>query len=238
MHFIRAICFDLDNTLWDVLPPLRRAEREMYAFLAERYPRICANLSIEAMRTARERVLLDHPHMSHDFSFMRKQALRDHASAYGYPESLAEEAFEIFLQARSQIELYEEVLPALEALHGKYRLFSATNGNADLKRVGLAHLFERSVAAREVGALKPDAAVFLKVIESTGLAPGDVLFVGDDPEHDIEGARRAGMHAAWINRTGAEWPARWAPPPYSIRSLDELVALLGLERLSSQGAPA
>jgi putative hydrolase of the HAD superfamily len=230
MHFIRAICFDLDNTLWDVWPVIRRAEQAMYDFLAQRYPKIVANLTIEAMRAARERVVLQHPHMSHDFSFLRKQALRDHANSHGYPESLAEEAFEIFLGARNQVELYAEVRPALEILRQRYRLFSASNGNADLQRIGLAHLFERSVAAREVGAMKPHAAVFLKVIESTGLAASQVLFVGDDPEHDVEGARRAGMHPVWINRSGAAWPAEFEPPPHSVTTLDELVALLGLGR--------
>lgn len=228
MHFIRAICFDLDNTLWDVMPALRRAEHAVYEFLQARYPRIPANLTMEAMRAARERVTMSHPHMSYDFSFMRKQALRDHAGEYGYPESLAEEAFEIFMHARNRIDLYEEVLPVLEVLRQKYRLFSASNGNADLKRIGLAHLFERSVAARDVGVLKPHAAVFLKVLEATGLEPNEVLFVGDDPEHDVEGARRAGMHAVWVNRAAAAWPSHFDPPPYSVKSLHDLAELLGL----------
>ena len=242
MHFIRAVCFDLDNTLWDVLPPLLRAEHAVYEFLKARYPRIPANLTIDAMRAARERMMMSHPHMRHDFSFMRKQALRDHAGEYGYPESLAEEAFQIFLHARNQIELYDEVLPVLEALRQKYRLFSASNGNADLQRIGLAHLFERSVAARDVGALKPDAAVFLNVIEATDLEPNEVLFVGDDPEHDVEGARRAGMHAVWVNRAGAAWPSHFDPPPYSVKTLHDVAALLGmvpaLGAQQPQGCPA
>ena len=233
MHSIRAICFDLDNTLWDVGPVIRRAEQAMYGFLAQRYPKIVANLTIEAMRAARERVLLEHPHMSHDFSFLRKQALREHASSHGYPESLAEEALEVFLGARNQIELYAEVRPALDILRQRYRLFSASNGNADLQRIGLSHLFERSVAAREVGAAKPDAVVFLKVIESTGLEPSEVLFVGDDPEDDVEGARRAGMHPVWINRSGAVWPQEFEPPPHSVTTLDELMVLLGMGRTTA-----
>ena len=228
MKEIRAICFDLDNTLWDVWPVIIRAEQAMYDFLAQRYPRVVAGMTIEAMREARARVAIDHPHMSHDFSFMRKQALRDHASAYGYEARMAEEAFEVFIRARNEIELYEEVRPALEALRGRYRLFTASNGNADLGRIGLAHLFERSIAAREVGVLKPDKAVFLKVIEATDLQPAEVLFVGDDPELDVEGARRAGMQPVWINRDGVQWPATLEPPPYSVKSLNELSQMLGL----------
>ncbi len=39
---VRAICFDLDNTLWDVWPVIMRAEQKMYDFLAQRYPRVVA----------------------------------------------------------------------------------------------------------------------------------------------------------------------------------------------------
>ena len=232
MNSIRAICFDLDNTLWDVWPVIRRAEEVMYDFLARSYPKAVEGMTIEAMRDARVKVSLDFPHMAHDFSFLRRQALREQAMACGYDEAMSDEAFEVFITARNEVELYAEVRPALELLHQRYRLFSASNGNADLKRIGLAHLFERCVAAREVGALKPDAVVFLKVLEGTDLSPEEVLFVGDDPELDVEGARRVGMQPVWINRTAAMWPEDLAPAPYAISSLAELTELLGL------GAPA
>lgn len=228
MKSIRAICFDLDNTLWDVWPVIRRAEQAMYDFLVERYPRAVETMTVEAMRDARMRVALDFPHMAHDFSFLRRQALREQAVACGYGEIMSEEAFEVFMTARNEVELYAEVRPALDLLQRHYRLFTASNGNADLARIGLAHLFERCVAARDVGALKPAAAVFLKVLEGTGLEPSEMLFVGDDPELDVEGARAAGMQPVWINRTGMQWPEGIEAPRHSIASLTDLVALLGL----------
>lgn len=228
MNSIRAICFDLDNTLWDVWPVIRRAEQAMYDFLVARYPQAVAQMTIESMREARVRVALEHPQMAHDFSFLRKQALRQQAQTCGYTESMAEEAFDVFLNARNDIELYADTRPALTLLRQRYRLFSASNGNADLAKVGLAHFFERSVAAREVGALKPDPVVYLKVIEGTDLAPHEVMFVGDDPEHDVDGARRAGMLPVWINRDDAVWPQTLELPLHSIKSLQELTHLLGL----------
>lgn len=227
MNAIRAICFDLDNTLWDVWPVIRRAEQAMYDFLALHYPQAVTSMSIETMRDNRARVALDYPHMAHDFSFLRRQALREQASACGCPETMAEEAFEVFLHVRNQVELYAEVRPALRLLCRRYRLFTASNGNADLGRIGIGHFFERTVAARDVGALKPDAAVFHKVIEGTGLTPAEVLFVGDDPELDVEGARRVGMQPVWMDREGAAWPPGLVPPPHTITSLNDLVDLLG-----------
>ena len=223
---VRAICFDLDNTLWDVWPVIMRAEQKMYDFLAQRYPRVVANMTIEMMRSAREQTAAAHPQMRHDFTFLRKQTLREHAREFGYAEAMAEEAFDAFIQARNEVDLYEDVLPALEQLRTRYRLFTASNGNADLRQIGIAHFFERTIAARQVGALKPDPAIFHKVIEGTDLQAHEVVYVGDDPLLDVVGARGAGMQAIWIDRAGAQWPSEIAPASYTVRSLAELTKLL------------
>jgi FMN hydrolase / 5-amino-6-(5-phospho-D-ribitylamino)uracil phosphatase len=223
---IRALCFDLDNTLWDVWPVIRRAEQAMYDLLAQRYPRVVAALTVEAMRAAREQTAAAYPQLAHDFTFLRMQTLRDQAREFGYAASMAEEAFEAFIQARNEVVLYDDVLPALAQLATRYRLFTASNGNADLAKIGLAHYFERSVAARHVGALKPDPIVFRRVVEGTDLALREVAYVGDDPELDVEGARRAGMQAVWVNRDDAAWPAHIEPPALTVRNLGELQALL------------
>ena len=193
---VRAICFDLDNTLWDVWPVIMRAEQKMYDFLAERYPRVVASMTIEMMRAAREQTAAAHPQMRHDFTFLRKQTLREHAQEFGYAEAMVEEAFDAFIRARNEVDLYPDVLPALEKLRARYRLFTASNGNADLSKIGIAHFFERTIAARHVGALKPDPAIFHKVIEDTDLQSHEVVYVGDDPLLDVEGARGAGMRVA------------------------------------------
>ena len=223
---VRAICFDLDNTLWDVWPVIMRAEQKMYDFLAQRYPRVVANMTIEMMRSAREQTAAAHPQMRHDFTFLRKQTLREHAREFGYAEAMAEEAFDAFIQARNEVDLYEDVLPALQQLRTRYRLFTASNGNADLRQIGIAHFFERTIAARQVGALKPDPAIFHKVIEGTDLQAHEVVYVGDDPLLDVAGARGAGMQAIWIDRAGAQWPSEIAPASYTVRSLAELTKLL------------
>lgn len=223
---VRAVCFDLDNTLWDVWPVIMRAEQAMYDFLASRYPRVVASLTLEMMRKAREETAAAHPQMRHDFTFLRKQTLREHAREFGYAEHMAEEAFDAFITARNQVELYADVLPALEQLHTRYRLFTASNGNADIGKIGLARFFERTINARHVGALKPDPAIFRKVIEGTDLQPHEVVYVGDDPALDVEGARGAGMQAVWIDREGARWPEEIAPPAHTVRTLTELVELL------------
>jgi putative hydrolase of the HAD superfamily len=226
---IRGICFDLDNTFWDVMPVIERAEQAMYDFLALRYPRVTAAMTVEMLRKARQETAQAYPQMAHDFTFLRRQTLADHAKEFGYAEAMADEAFEAFLQARNEVVLYDDVLPGLERLKPHFRLFTASNGNADLSRIGLAHYFERSLCAREVGALKPDPVLFHKVIEGTGLTPQQVVYVGDDPALDVVGARAAGMHPVWINREQLSWPTDCGPPVHAVRTLQELGTLLGLK---------
>lgn len=225
---IRAICFDLDNTLWDVWPVIKRAEQAMYDFLALKYPRVTAAMTVEMLREAREETARAYPQMAHDFTFLRTQTLRDHAREFGYAEAMAEEAFDAFIQARNEVVLYEDVLPGLERLKQRFRLFTASNGNADLTRIGLAHYFERMVHARQVGALKPDPLLFHKVIEGTDLEPQQVVYVGDDPALDVVGARAAGMCPVWINREQVDWPTAVGAQPYTVQSLHDLGAALGV----------
>jgi putative hydrolase of the HAD superfamily len=227
MRDVTAVIFDLDNTLWDVGPVILRAEHAMLRFLADRYPRVLELHTLESMRDLRARMALEHPTMRHDFTWLRTEALLVHAREAGYPESMAREAFEVFYRARNEVALYDDVIPAFARLSGRYRLFAISNGNADLGAIGLAHYFERSLAARDAGALKPDPRIFAMLLDAAGLRASDAVHVGDDPDADVEGARRAGIRPVWVNRHAADWPEPLAPPEHTVASLAELVTLLG-----------
>jgi len=226
MRDVQAVIFDLDDTLWEVGPVIVRAEHAMLGFLADRYPRVLELHTLDSMRDVRARMALEHPAMRHDFTWLRLESLRCHAREAGYPETMAQEAFAVFYRARNEVILYEDALPALEQLHGRFRLFAISNGNADLDAIGLARFFEHSLAAREAGVLKPDPRIFVLLLERAGLPPQHVVHVGDDAVADVEGARRAGVTPVWLNRAGAGWRATTSPP-LTVRTLTELAGLLG-----------
>ncbi|MGH8263134.1 MAG: HAD family hydrolase, partial [Steroidobacteraceae bacterium] len=217
-----ALAFDLDNTLWDIEPVIVRAERALHAWLATHYPRVTETHTIETMRARRQDIAQRRPQFAHDVTALRKLALAEHAQEAGYPAAMVELAFERFYHERNQVELFEDVLPALERLRSKYRLLALTNGNADLKRIGIDHYFELILTARAVGHAKPDARIFAALMAGADLRPGQILYVGDEPLADVEGPRNAGIEAVWVNRLGQEWPVELAPPRHAVGTLYEL----------------
>ncbi len=223
---MRAIAFDLDNTLWDVEPVLRRAEARLFAWLQTHCPRITARLTPEDMRRAREELARREPHNAHDFTYLRTAALASHAREHGYDEAVAAHAFEVFLAARCEVELFADVLPGLTRLRRRYALATLSNGNADLGRIGLEHLFAVSLNAGQLGAAKPARQCFERLAADLALPPGELVYVGDDAYLDVLAARAAGLKTAWMNRSGAPWPADLPPPDLTVRDCLELAQRL------------
>src|SRR3954447_21477922 len=103
---IRAVAFDLDNTLWDVDPVIARAEQRWMEWLRRNCPRIPARLTLEDMRAARMELAAREPHNAHDMTYLRIASLAQHARECGYDESVAEAAFEVFFTARNELDLF------------------------------------------------------------------------------------------------------------------------------------
>ena len=113
---LQALTLDLDDTLWPVLPTLRRAEAAMRAWLAEHAPATMAQVDAAQWRSLRERVVHDHPAWAHDLSALRQETIRRALLAAGDDPALARPAFEAFFEARQQVDLFADVLPALGRL--------------------------------------------------------------------------------------------------------------------------
>ena len=227
MDGIRTITLDLDDTLWDIRPVIRRAEIRLYDWLGERYPRITEMFAIEEMRILRDRVLEKHADKLHDLRFLRHTVLAEAAEAAGYAAFAVEEAFAVFDEARNEVEMYPESVPALEALGARFTLIAVTNGNADLEAIGIDGLFDGHVNAAMVGAAKPARPIFDAAVAMGGAPAAETVHVGDQPLIDVHGAREAGLRAVWVNRNADEWPEGYEVPEATVAHVGELVELLG-----------
>ena len=101
-----------------------------------------------------------------------------------------------------------------------------TNGSPSqhgkCRKAGLDKLAPFIIVSEEAGYAKPDPRIFQDALEASGLAsPEQVMFVGDNPEADIDGAKRFGMKAAWVRR-GRPYPSDLQPPDYVIDHVTEL----------------
>jgi 2-haloacid dehalogenase len=86
-------------------------------------------------------------------------------------------------------------------------------------------VFTAVVTSEEVGAYKPDPAMFTQALAALSLDPDEVLHVGDSLRSDIRGAAAAGIRAVWVNPGGRARPAD-LPVAYEIRDLTGLSSRL------------
>ena len=93
-----------------------------------------------------------------------------------------------------------------------------TNGSRNqrpkCRAAGLDQLAPFIIVSEEAGYAKPDARIFRDALKATGLtSPEQIMFIGDNPLADIDGAKRFGMKAAWIRR-GRQYPVDLQPPDH------------------------
>ncbi|MFP4160559.1 MAG: HAD-IA family hydrolase [Ectothiorhodospira sp.] len=218
---LRCITFDLDDTLWECAPVIRRAEHAFHAWLAAHYPRITHRLDAEALIRHRQEWFSPRAHRYPDLTVLRKEWLQELARQFDYDDTLVEPGFQVFWEGRNQVELFEAVLETLEHLTRHYRVGAITNGNADVHHIGIGGFFDFVVTASRTGVAKPAAEIFTAALDEAGVAAGEALHVGDDPERDVKGAARVGMRTAWVNTRLAPWPG--GPyPDLMVRGVGEL----------------
>lgn len=239
---VRAITLDLDDTIWPIAPVILRAENALGAWLREHAPRTAALFPLEAMRVLRDEVAAEHPQLAHDFTRQRLISLERMLEAAGDDLALVQPAFDAFFAARCEVEHYDDSLDALDRLAARVPLAALSNGNADLERIGLMHVFAFQLGAREHGAAKPAASIFHAACERLQCPLGEVLHVGDDIEMDVLGARRAGLRSCWLNRPDAtgrqrDWPEGEPRPDLEVPTLAALADWLEASPHPTQETP-
>lgn len=213
---VDAVGFDLDGTLMDHPGAAVEGVRALVESLGvpHRAEHDRAWFDVEAVHFRR---WLDG---EVGFVGQRRDRIRDVFRALDLPEvddPGAEAAFEVFRAAYSRSwRAYADVVETLERLRGAgVKIGVLTNGpgwqqREKLDRIGVLDLVDVVCATDEIGAAKPAAAAFDAFVAALGVPAERVVFVGDDPEADVFGARAAGIRAALVRsreRGVAELPS-------------------------------
>ncbi len=242
---IRAVIFDLGHTVWDITPQpeaLAQAYVDFRALLAERASRTNLPAAAELQRSVRDVLVEASKTYVADGAGLREPP----------PHEWVREACARLDVVDLDDRLLRELTPPLFAteIHGLvvsggtreaiaelagagYLLGCITNTLADtasiramLRKHELEEMMTSVVVSTEEGWRKPHPSLFEKAMRELGAAPGECVFVGDSPIHDIGGARSAGMLAVLTRQYVTRPQPQGAPAPDAV--IDHLRELQGL----------
>ncbi|MDE2860983.1 MAG: HAD family hydrolase [Chloroflexota bacterium] len=236
---IRAVLFDFYNTLGRFDPPREKIQADA-----------CAEFGIEVTYEGITRgyALAD--------SFMAQESARQplwtrsdsaRAAFFGEYQRLlldgagVEVSHELALQVFTRVRdtprgyaLYDDVLPALRSLKSRGTILGLlTNNRGDVNALcldmGLFPLLDFAVSSEDVGAGKPDPAIFLEALRRAGTEPRETIHVGDQYDTDVKGAREVGIHPVLLDRDNMKIGDTDCPRILGMGELPSLVEAVGQE---------
>ncbi|MFE7570021.1 HAD family hydrolase [Streptomyces sp. NPDC057539] len=204
---IRAVLWDIDDTLFDYTSADRAGMGTHLAAegLADRFPTVD-----RALGRWREITDLNWDRFAAgetDFQGQRRDRVRMFLGAE-LSDAEADAWFERYIvHFESAWSLFPDSLAVLDGLAADYRQAvlsnsSLRNQDRKLRVLGVRDHFEAVLCAAELGVAKPDAAAFHAACDALALDPGEVAYVGNEPDIDAGGAVAAGLAGVWLDRGG------------------------------------
>jgi 2-haloacid dehalogenase len=150
------------------------------------------------------------------------------------PDRPLDEAVDHVMQGIPALQVHPDVPGGIRALAAAgLRLVTLSNGSAGvadtlLSSAGLRSLFERLLSVEEAGIWKPARRSYEHAAAQCQVELGEMLLVAVHP-WDVDGAARAGLQTAWVDRGGAPYPAYFTPPTFTVSGIDDLARQLAEE---------
>lgn len=199
---IKAMTFDLDDTLYDNRPVIRQLEKQMQVWMHKQHP-ISVTQSPQWWFELKQSLAKHDPWLRHDVTLWRHRVIETGLIQLGYESQearlAADDAITLALQWRSDFEVPQETHRVMAQLAQRYPLVAITNGNVDAERIGLADYFLQVLKAGDDGCAKPHRDMFDKACQHLRLPAHYILHVGDHLLTDVQGALNNGFQACWYN---------------------------------------
>jgi len=212
---IRMITFDLDDTLWDNVPTITKAEIETRKWIENKVGKIDWG-DLNDFLNLREELIKEDESIKWDISKLRKEIFKRklaHITPEKYRNKLVEDAFAVFISRRHEVKLFDGVEIALKQLSKNFLLGVLTNGNADIFRFNIGKYFSFSVSSLEAKNSKPNRAHFDKAIEiMENIKFDEILHIGDHQVNDILAAYNLGIESLWFNNNESTWDQNFPKP--------------------------
>jgi putative hydrolase of the HAD superfamily len=201
---LRAVLFDVDFTLFRPGPELGP---EGYRRVGERHGLKLDPARYDDARIAAIHTLQSDRELVHDeevwVAFTEQIVIGMGGDPAG-SRTCAEEMVREW-ERHENFMLFDDALPVLEELRRHdLRIGLISNGARDLEEFAAHHSLDvdAMVGSRSHGRIKPDPSIFTAALAALGVAAEEAAMVGDSYEDDIEGARRLGIRAIFLDRDG------------------------------------
>ncbi len=227
MSRVEVVVFDVNETLSDLAPMGRR-------FADVGWPEETAKIWFAGL--LRDGFALTAAGTTGRFANIAEETLRGilagSASSVDAMASGVDAAVEHVMDGFFELPVHPDVPEGIRVLAASgARLVTLSNGSTNvaeglLGTAGIRHHFERLLSVDDAGVWKPAPGAYAYAAKVCSAVPDAMMLVAVHP-WDIDGAKRAGMSAAWINRRGHRYPAHFLAPDYSVTTVSELAGCIG-----------
>ncbi len=215
---IKAISFDLDDTLYSNGPVMAAIEQKMVAYFAKLLPEHSQVFDTTFWFAFKKQAIKQHNDLAHDVVIVRYESYRLGLLALGKNDAFADKhakaALDYFIALRSDFSVPEQSIQLLECLSKRYPLAAISNGNVDTNTLGISKYFQQiyhagyqqregvEVVKSSLLKHKPAQDMFAVVCQNLAIEPHELLHVGDCGNADIFGALTAGCQTAYLPKYG------------------------------------
>ena len=237
MSDVKAVLFDLDDTLFDHAHCARTALgtiRASHASLAAIDPLQLEHTHSHILEDLHGDVAVGR--LSLDVARMERFRRLFRFAGFEPDDALSSSTAAAYRQAYiDSRRAVEGAAALLEAVRIQARVGIVTNNlvaeqREKLRDCGLDRHIDVLMASEEAGVSKPNPAIFALALERLGCLADEAVMVGDSWENDIVGAQSAGIRAVWFNPRGEEPPTPGVPVLRALAPVEAALAMILADR--------